>query len=159
MQIEITKAGPEDAESIVSVHVKTWKVSYQGLIADEVIARKQVTLERIAQMRRPIVQGLVWVAKVNGQLVGFAGLSEKSQIPEAEIAVFYVLPEFQGQGIGANLFAAVCAELKNQNFCRVIVWTMEKAPSLKFYQKLGGRLSGLTDSHYDQKIVQLIWDL
>lgn len=160
MTLEIRKAQLEEAREIVEVHVQTWKSSYRGLIADAILDERSASAERILKMSNAIAKGLVWVAAEHDKIVGFAGLDEKSEANLSEIAVFYVLPACQGHGIGSLLLKNIIDELKKQNCKKLVIWTMQNAPSIKFYHKNGGNLTGkIKPWKYDVNVVELEWRL
>ncbi len=147
MKVSIRKANLADVPAIVKVHTDTWRNSYRGYISDEIIdsPRFMVSAERIEKMKEPVKNGLVYVACVDGKVVGFLGLADKIA-PQTEIKVFYVDKEFQRCGIGSQLFRFVLSELKEKGCEKVILWTMINYPvSNNFYKKMGGFLTGATD--------------
>ena len=103
MNIKIRQATINDAEAIVNVHTTTWKYSYKGFIADEELAKRNPTPERILKMQDAIQQQLFYVAEVDNQIVAFSGLHGQLG-STSEIGLMYVLPQYQGLGIGRQLF-------------------------------------------------------
>lgn len=156
--ITIRKAVFSDATAITGVQTDTWKVSYKNLVPEEILAQKTVSPERIAQFEKCINEDQVWVAEKNDCVVGF--LTFRKYGKTAEIEIFYILPEYQRRGIGGLLFEAVTAELRALGCRHLTVWTLKSAPSVGFYQKIGGQLSGrIKVWKYDLKTVELIWNI
>ncbi len=147
-----------DATAIAGVQTDTWKVSYKNLVSEEILAQKTVSPEKIAQFEKCINEERVWVAEKNGCVVG--SLSFRKYGETAEIEIFYILPEYQRRGIGRLLFKAAMAELRALGYGHLTVWTLKGAPSVRFYQKIGGQLSGrIKVWKYDLKTVELIWNI
>lgn len=158
--MEIRKAQPDDAKSIVEIHVNTWKTSYRGLIDDDILDKRNVSEDKIEKMKTAIAKDIVWVIEHNDKIIGFAGLNDVIKETKTEIEIFYMLPEYQGKGCGGQLLSTIIEQLKSQNVEKLIVWTMKNAPSLKFYQKHNGTLTGNEKIwKYNVPIVELEWTL
>lgn len=156
--ITIRKAVFSDATAITGVQTDTWKVSYKNLIPEEILAQRTVSPERIAQFEKCISENRVWVVEKSERLVGF--LTFRKYGETAEIEIFYILPEYQRLGIGRLLFETAVAELQASGCRHLTVWTLKEAPSVGFYQKIGGQLSGrIKDWKYGLKTVELIWNI
>ena len=58
----------------------------------------------------------------------------------AELYAIYVLPDFQGYGLGRSLFQAVTGWLVGQGHRRMILYVLrDNAPARRFYEALGGQ--------------------
>ena len=56
-----------------------------------------------------------------------------------EIYELYLLPEFQGVGLGKRLFRAICKELRKMEYGPLIIWALEANDiATEFYQAMGG---------------------
>lgn len=156
--IIIRKAAFSDAAAITDVHVETWKVSYKGLVPDDILSQRTVTAERTSFIEKLISEGSVFVAEKSGNLSGF--ITSRRYEDTGEIEIFYVLPEDQRQGIGEQLFNFTARELKNAGAKHMTVWTLKDAPSVNFYKKMSGKLSGrLKEWKYGLTVVELVWNL
>lgn len=144
MTLMIRKAVMADVPQIVQVHVDTWRHSYRGYVADEIIdsPRCMVSEERVENMRRVIEKGLVYVAEQDCKIIGIAGMAEEEKdIPELKI--FYIMPDCQRQGVGAQIFKYILDDLRKKGIQKLSLWTMKNYPvSNNFYQKMGGTLTG-----------------
>ena len=100
-------ATTEDAETIATIHVRAWRVVYEGIVPAQYLASLSVQ-ERANLWRRIILEqrGTVLLAIApNGALgfVSFGPSRDKDGKEKAEIHAIYVLPEFWKQGIGREL--------------------------------------------------------
>jgi len=139
----IRRARPDDADAIGSVHVRSWRSSYRGVIPDEFLdaldpgARAETWRARLA---KPEVD--TFVAERGGEVVGFAcgGRAQTQGEPEeGEVYSIYLLDEAKGQGVGRALFLEVCRRLAERGSTRLVVWVLEdNARARRFYQSLGG---------------------
>ena len=143
--IQIRKAQPSDAAGIAQVHVESWKITYAGILPEEILARLSHN-EREQRWRNilsdPDEKEFVFVAETTeGQLVGFAcGGRERHGDPvyQGEVSAIYLLPRYQRQGIGRKLMAIVAQELLRRGFRAILVWVLAANPSRGFYEALGG---------------------
>jgi ribosomal protein S18 acetylase RimI-like enzyme len=88
---------------------------------------------------RPV--GLL-VGVADGRVVGGAEL-ELLEDREGELATFYVLPAYQGRGIGGALWEASLTALRGCGAEGMQVWTMAAASwSRRFYEARGARVTG-----------------
>src|SRR5690606_2343259 len=84
----------------------------------------------------------VLVVEIDGEVVGYATLGrnrarELSQ--QGEIYEIYILPEFQGIGLGTRLFAAARNKLAARGLKGLVVWVLEdNTNALQFYEGAGG---------------------
>ena len=144
--IRIRTAQPEDAPGIARVHVDSWRTTYRGIVADDV-------LERLSEERRsafwrralgdPENCGVHFVAvdAVDG-VVGFAsGGPERDGITgySSELFAIYLLSTYQRRGIGIQLVARVATGLAAAGHSTMLVWVLADNPSRHFYAALGGR--------------------
>lgn len=92
-----------------------------------------------------------WVAERDDQLAGFAILEWAQQIGGvvAYIATIEVLPEFRGQGIGAELLRRLEGSANAER--ALAIWLhvdMENASAIHLYERLGYRNSGRAEHYY-----------
>jgi GNAT superfamily N-acetyltransferase len=97
----------EDAERIATIHVRTWRVAYEGIVPLQYLASLSIQ-ERANLWRRVVAEqhGTVLLAVAPLGEVGFISFGpsrDKNVKEKAEIYAIYVLPEFWHQGIGGEL--------------------------------------------------------
>lgn len=83
-----------------------------------------------------LVQQEVWVAEVDGRVVGFAALTSD------QLGQFYVHPDAQGRGVGSALLAKA-KERRPDGFTFWVFQENERAR--RFYEARGCRVVELTD--------------
>jgi GNAT superfamily N-acetyltransferase len=134
-----------DAFGIATVHVRSWLTTYPGIMPEAYL--KSLSIEKRAVgwergLQNPIDGAFTLVAEEDGQIVGFAaGGPERDGDPEypGELYAVYLLQEYQGKGIGRQLFAEVTRRLKAQGFRNMLLWVAkENHPSRAFYERMGG---------------------
>jgi len=160
MSLIIRLAKPEEARKIAEINIETWKVSYRGYIPDEILDTRAITEDSIKTRLDAISKNNIFVAEFNGEVVGYASITRNTET-EAEIATFYILPQYQRLGIGGILLKEVLKNLKELNFKKVVIWTMKNfEQSNNFYKKYGGFPTGnVKEWRYDIDVVEFIFNL
>ena len=144
MTIAIRAARMEDAGAIAHVHVESWRTTYAGIVPDAYLAGLDEIL-RIRLWREWLSgQALVFVAELDGCVVGFAhGGANREPLEEcdAELYSIYLLRDAQKRGIGAGLLRAMANALLERNFKSMAVWVLEQNRSRNFYEKTGAHMA------------------
>jgi ribosomal protein S18 acetylase RimI-like enzyme len=146
-ELEIRRAERDDARAIATVHVRTWRAAYRGLIADDYLDALTVKARlgfweewlSLSGERRPYV----FVAESPGAgVIGFAaGGPTHEAIPQfdAELYAIYILPEAQGRGVGERLVRTLSAALLEAGYHALLVWVLAANPARRFYERLGAQ--------------------
>jgi GNAT superfamily N-acetyltransferase len=83
------------------------------------------------------------VVETGDLVVGYAAYGRtrsRALGTEAEIDELYLLPEYQGLGLGRRLFRAVRNDLTDHGLTQLGVWSLEEnVRAGAFYEGLGGR--------------------
>ncbi|MBI3451378.1 MAG: GNAT family N-acetyltransferase [Rhodospirillales bacterium] len=157
----IGRATTAAASGIARVYVDTWQTTYAGLLPERVLvgmsydrqASEWAWTVRNCAHNQPIM-----IATEPGHgVIGFAsaGLSRATSRPAAgpfagkpaasapagigEVFTLYVHPEFQDNGIGRQLLAAVFGSLCERKIKLAFLWVLAGNPSRYFYERMGGR--------------------
>ena len=145
-EIIIEKAHPDDAEQIQNVFYKTWLATYPnseaGVTVEDIneLFKEKISAEGIQKSQKRIEEGLKLdnqkfvVAKINGKVVGVCLATTSDEINQ--LNAIYVLPEFQGRGIGYQLWNEVFNFFDTTKDTIVEVVTYNH-PAIKFYNRLG----------------------
>jgi ribosomal protein S18 acetylase RimI-like enzyme len=80
-------------------------------------------------------------------LVGFASsgpVRTRSPVAGApggtgEVFTLYVLPDFQGRGVGRRLLGSAFQGLVDRHYASALIWVLAANPARFFYESLGGR--------------------
>lgn len=142
----IRTGNPGDTPGIARVHVDTWKYSYRGLINKEFLER--ISYEKAVQawektfaQKNP--ESFIFVASdpVKG-IVGFisGGLPrDKAFNYQGEIYAIYVLPYWQGRGIGGRLLSQALKYFRERGKNSFYLWTLASSKSRRFYETCNGK--------------------
>lgn len=149
MEINIRKAKPEEAESIIDINIEVWNTTYKDLMPKEVIEKLQIKDEvRIERCKRHITERQnTYVAEVDGKLVGYNtyGKTRDENFKNAgEIYAGYILDDYQGLGLGRKLAVECMKDLISKGYTTLVTKCLDGNPSNEFHKSLGGILVGQT---------------
>lgn len=162
IRITIERAQPDDAEEIQNVFYRTWLATYPntvpGVTVDDVdeYYKEKLSEEGIKKSSKRIEEGLnlenqrFLVAKVNGKIAGVClatVFEDKNQLN-----AIYVLPEFQGKGLGYKLWGEVLKFIDHTKDTIVQVVTYNTG-AIEFYRRIGFEDTGKrwTDEKFKMK--------
>jgi ribosomal protein S18 acetylase RimI-like enzyme len=152
MPYTIRPAVYEDAAGLARVRVETWRSAYAGLMPRDVLDALDMDKEmlrwqdQIATLppERWLFTALAWQAGQPPEIAGFSGggphRDPSVEYPN-ELYAIYVLPHWQGAGIGRALVSAGAAWLRQRGQTHMILYVLrDNAPSRRFYERLGGQV-------------------
>jgi len=144
--IDIRHATADDAPALAAVREKAWRATYQGLIP-------HITLQQMIASHTPgwwekllRMGASVLLLDFDGQTRGYATYGRARHGPagyDGEIYELYLMPAYQGAGLGRQLFEASRRELSRRNLQGLAVWSLsENTHACAFYEALGGTRAG-----------------
>lgn len=162
IKITVERAEPDDAEEIQNVFYKTWLATYPnsetGVTVDDVHERykERLSPEGIEKYRKRIEEGLeiesqrFFVARVERKIVGVCLANTHKD--KNQLNAIYVLPEFQGRGIGYKLWDEVLKFIDHTKDTLVEV-VVNNNNAIEFYKRLGFEDTGRrwTDEKFKMK--------
>jgi ribosomal protein S18 acetylase RimI-like enzyme len=141
--VSIRHAKSDDADALSKVFEEAWREAYLGIIPgltlDKMISRRSRRWWRSTVSRgRPLV-----VLDMGQGAVGYASYGrcrDRSLPANGEIDELYLLPEYQGIGLGRRLFKAVRNDLRHRELERIAIWALEENErACAFYEGMGGQ--------------------
>jgi ribosomal protein S18 acetylase RimI-like enzyme len=141
--IGVRRAEQGDAEAITQVHDASWRYAYDGIIPPKELARI-IARRGPRWWDRAIRRGTaILVIEVGGKVCGYATFGPnraRNLVQKGEVYEIYLLPEYQGIGLGTRLFLAARRELARFGFDSVVVWALaDNEGACRFYRNAGGR--------------------
>ena len=136
LTIDVRPAEPADAVEIAEVHRAAWSQAYTGIIPFRSL--RAMIERRGARWWGRAIRGStsILVLDVGGTIAGYAtlGLNRARALPqEGEIYELYLLPEYQGVGLGRRLFDEARRFLRLarlQGTCRLVPRGKRQRPRL-----------------------------
>ena len=147
--ISIRSATLEDARGIAHVQIEGWRSAYAGIIDPEYLNNLNIDERTEIWQKNLLYPGsTTWVAIAQDEVVGFCGVgplrpseSVMNLNPNTtgEVYAIYILPNYQRQGIGCQLFSYSQDYFKNRGWSQYILWALKENKSGQlFYQSQGG---------------------
>ena len=105
VNVLVRRATDADLEAVQNVGHRTWPTTYEPIAGADFVAMGLAKWWSVEAIRPLITSGRVTVAEVDGVVVGVAAAGPH----DGRLIVWklYVLPEYQGRGIGARLLERV----------------------------------------------------
>jgi ribosomal protein S18 acetylase RimI-like enzyme len=138
--MKIRKAIIEDSELIAAVAIATWVDTYAPDGLDNVFANYVLNRFAPQNIEKLIENNNVYVAETEFGICGYA-LVSLSDNEKHEIETMYILPKFQGKGIGRKLMNAIKTEYQSDLWLKCADYN---PPALSFYRSLGFTETGET---------------
>jgi GNAT superfamily N-acetyltransferase len=132
--VVIREFEPRDAEAVSALIRRTMRETNSR---DYPLDRLQPLIDYFSpeKVRRLGQERMCLVAEIARQLVGTAALDG------TELATFFVLPEYQGQGVGARLLAAIEQQAQMQGITCITVDS--SLTGAAFYARMGYLRTGV----------------
>lgn len=142
LTIDIRRATLDDAEAVSDIHAASWQGAYCGIIPHKALL-SMINRRNTLWWDRAIRRGTsVLVLEMGGTLCGYVtyGLNRARALPQdGEIYELYLLPEYQGIGLGKRLFNAARRSLADNGCNGLVVWSLEdNHGACDFYAHMGG---------------------
>lgn len=149
MAVVIRKAGVDDAFGVARVEINAWRDAYPTLLPQRYLVKGLNLARCCSGWRRRLGRGRDNILVLDSddptdEIVGFAtfGPSRKRSLPYlGEINELYLMPDYQGRGLGRRLCAAAAAKLSRDGLSSMCVEVLQGSPSRFFYEAMGGRLA------------------
>jgi len=134
----------KDAGSIAHIIVETWQTAYTGIVDSDfpptmrTEAFTRIMEENIQQKKESIF--VCTEERSKNRLMGFISgqMKRAEEKYDAEVIGLYVLPEFQGRGIGRLLLERMKEYFRMQNCTNLLIWTLKGAHNNGFYTRQEG---------------------
>ena len=144
-EVIVRSARVGDASRLALVFREAWLNAYTGLIPhaslQNILQRRDASWWRTQiKSGEPIV-----VVEVAGKVGGYAtaGVARTRGAYQGEIYELYLMPSFQGLGLGEYLFEACRYRLDQRRLRGLVVWALSANDrAVEFYERRGGRQVG-----------------
>ncbi|KJQ55950.1 GNAT family N-acetyltransferase [Microbacterium sp. SA39] len=150
--LEVRDARVEDADAVASIHVRSWRAAYRGLIDQEVLDSLSIP-ERAANWRRFIAEPLptslgILVAVRDGAVLGWASLGsgrDVDGVDDGEVYGIYADPDAWSTGVGRALLTAAEERIVDAGHTRAYLWVLDGNDRADaFYARQSWELDGAT---------------
>jgi ribosomal protein S18 acetylase RimI-like enzyme len=150
MDLRIRPVTNVDIEAVVELSLLAWEPVFQSFrqimgptIYDFIYPDWRAMQSRdVAKICEPGGKLLVWVAEVEGKVVGFIAYKLDGETKTGEVEYLAVHPEYQNLGIGTELNNFALDKMKSSGMKLAVVGTggdPGHAPARRSYEKAGFR--------------------
>lgn len=149
MNVTIRNAIPEDVRGIQEVFHETWLNTYPnkelGITVDDIEenfknAYTEETLNTFADKIKNLPPHVKFLVAVDQKkVIGLCRVSIKEEYNQ--LNAIYILPEYQGNGIGNKLWEE-CVKYLNKDKKTIVQVATYNSNAIKFYEKLGFKDNG-----------------
>lgn len=142
MKTEILEATLADVQAISEVQKETWLSTFpneeHSIAREDILSEDFFSKDRIEKRKEiigdPRSDTRFWVAKHGGKVVGYS--CARRLADHNKIRSIYILPGFQGKGIGTGLMQAMLSWLDPKKPIKLTV-AIYSDRAIAFYEKLG----------------------
>ena len=139
---------PRDLDNVLDIAVAAWQpifASMRDIVGEELFNLVQPDpdgkkRERITEASSPDDPREIWIAELDEKLAGFITIHMYPDRKVAEIGNNAVTPEFQGRGIGSEMYAFALQRMRDSGMNTAVVTTGgddAHAPARRAYEKAG----------------------
>ncbi|MCM0582148.1 GNAT family N-acetyltransferase [Weissella diestrammenae] len=134
----IRQANINDILGIASVHNESWKTTYKGIV-DQVYLDGLKINDWIKSWENKINDKSMYILVVtnNDEVVGFMRIEINQEINK--IASIYILKQYQGLGIGTEIFSKGLEYLRDKNMNSAYIDVLKENVATEFYKKQGAK--------------------
>ncbi len=148
--ITYRKAIASDAYGIEYVAAHSWKETYKGYMPDEYLENRIQTIEQKIERATNLLKNTntYYVVEVNNKVVGILHYKESQNDNYKDygyLESIYVLRDYQGQGIGKELFKIAIKGFVNMGYNKMYLECLQGNDTINFYKKYGGKVIATVD--------------
>ncbi|MCT2346855.1 GNAT family N-acetyltransferase [Niallia taxi] len=155
MAYVIRKITQEDITQVQDVAKTTWNATYEGIIPAEIQENFLKSAYNDDRMKQRIESSTLYVAEVEGTVVGFANFSPVRENGKVELGAIYLYPKHQGKGIGSALVQTGIKDLDGVNEIYINVEKDNKIGKT-FYEAKGFEVVKEFDDDFDGHILKTV---
>ncbi|PFA63050.1 GNAT family N-acetyltransferase [Bacillus sp. AFS015802] len=136
MKYIIRKMENGDIDQVQDVARTSWNTTYEDIIPHKIQERFLDSAYSDDMMRKRLDVSSLYVAEIDGKIVGFANFSPVKEKGEVELGAIYLYQEYQGNGIGTALLQEGIKDLHGARSVYISV-EKENKTGTHFYRAKG----------------------
>lgn len=140
MNINYSLALPKAAYGIAYVNVHSWQETYNGLLPDDYLENRIKNIDKKVMSTKEFIEnfdGKYYVAKDEDKVIGILAIKEKDE-SYGYLEALYVLKEYQGYGVGRELFKISINDFIGMGKNNMTLECMVGNKTIDFYKKYDG---------------------
>ncbi|MGB6407861.1 MAG: GNAT family N-acetyltransferase [Planococcus donghaensis] len=145
----------KDIPAVQNVARKSWNDTYEGIIPLHTQENFLDSAYNDEMMLKRMEVSSLFVAEKDGQILGFANFSRVKQGGEVELGAIYLLPEYQGLGLGTALLQKGIERSDSANSIFINV-EKENKIGTTFYEAKGFKVVSEFDDDLEGHITKMV---
>lgn len=145
----------KDIPQVQHVAKTSWNATYEGIIPEHVQEKFLKSAYNDRNMKKKLKKNSIFVADVNGTIVGFANYSPVTKKGIMVLEAIYIFPEYQGFGIGTALLNVALEKIRNVKEVHLNV-EKNNHTALRFYQAKGFIEVGAYDDNFGDHTIHTL---
>ena len=141
-EVVVRSAKVSDAGRLAAVFRESWQNAYAGVIPHASLQNMLARRDAVWWRTQIKTGDPILVLEVAGKVGGYAtaGIARSRGAHQGEIYELYLIPSFQGLGLGEYLFEACRYRLDSRRLRGLLVWALSgNDRAIEFYERRGGR--------------------
>lgn len=145
----------EDTKQVQDVAKKSWNATYEGIIPNKIQENFLKSAYNDEMMEWRLRNSLMMVAEADNTITGFANFTPVNEQGHTELSAIYLLPEYQGEGMGSALLNAGIEKLRD---VKEIHLDVEKDNTIgtTFYKAKGFKTVDEYDDNFDGHMLKTV---
>ncbi|CAD2079250.1 N-acetyltransferase [Jeotgalicoccus coquinae] len=144
-----------DIEQVQAVAKESWHATYEGIIPREIQQNFLNGAYSDEMMERRMENSLMLVAEAENTIAGFANFTPVNKQGQTELSAIYLLPQYQGEGIGSALLNTGVKKLENLKEIQLDV-EKENIIGTAFYKAKGFKTVDEYDENFGSHILKTV---
>lgn len=155
MSFKIRNMMKEDIKQVQNIARVSWHSTYEDIIPRKIQDSFLDKAYGDEMMKRRLKQSIIFVAEVEGEVIGFANYSPINQDRVTELIAIYLYSDYRGKGIGTALLEAGIRELRS---VKEIHLNVEKNNhiGMNFYEAKGFEVISEFDDDFDGHMLKTV---
>jgi ribosomal protein S18 acetylase RimI-like enzyme len=139
--VTVRSAIAMDRGAIMTINKRAWEHAYAHIFTQDEIRGlfNNALRQRGSWVVHRDERLATLVAEIEQTVVGFIGIGTLLNDTAGEITTFYVHPDYQGMGVGTQLWQRALGILRDQGRPAAWVWVLARAHARHFYEAQGCR--------------------
>lgn len=148
MKFNIREMHSGDIQEVQQVAKRSWNSTYEGIIPLEIQESFLKSAYNDEMMQKRLESSFIYVSEIDGKIVGFANFLPVKDDGRTELLAIYLIPEYQGKGIGTALLNE---GINNLEGAIEVFINVEKENNLgtTFYQAKGFKVVSEFDDDFE----------
>lgn len=157
--VSIVKAMDDMCRDIALVKKQVWETTYRGIYSDSKIDGFDIEneMQKFAVLAISADINLYGIL-VDGLVVGYMAWGKNPRYPESgtnEIVLLSILKDYQGKGIGRQVFEYAKGKLKEKGDHFTLYCNKYNLPAQNFYERMGCEVQTIDSDNPDKSIPQI----